>query len=145
MRRRRRRRGTTTVEPPRWSTPRVRPRLLLEHADVDVREPLADALTGRGYDVVTCAGPDQRLTCPVLAGRPCYALDDADAVVTGLAFDDHGRAIVEHVVRTRPELPLVIEGTAAMLPDLDPTLLDRAVHPLTADTVVAALPALERR
>jgi hypothetical protein len=144
MRWRRRRNESVTVDPPRWSTPQVRPRVLIEHVDLDVREPLAHALDERGYDVVTCAGPSRELSCPVLHGRPCYALDDTDAVITGLAYTTEGRAIAEHIARDRPELPLLIEGTPTMFEDLDATLRERTVHPLTADTVAPHLPPLAR-
>jgi hypothetical protein len=140
MRWRRRRNELMTVEPPRWSTPQLRPRILIEHVDLDVREPLANALDERGYDVVTCPGPRGGMTCPVLHGRPCYALDDTDAVITGLAYTAEGRAIAAHVARTRPGLPLLIEGTATMLDHLDVALLERTVHPPTADTFAPHLP-----
>lgn len=140
MRWRRRRNDPVTVEPPRWSTLQTRPRVLIEHVDLDVREPLAHALDERGYDVMTCPGPGGGTSCPVLHGRPCYALDDTDAVITGLAYTAEGRAIAAHVSRSRPGLPLLIEGTPTMLDDLDAALLERTVHPLTADTVAPYLP-----
>jgi hypothetical protein len=130
----RRHRTIATVEPPRWSTPSTRRRVLLEHADVDVREPLAHALTERGYDVVTCPGPHGGRTCPVLHDRPCYALDDADAVVTGLALTPSGRAIAMQALHDA-ERPLVVEGTPTMLAEADPALAAAAIYPLTAETV----------
>lgn len=130
----RRRRTISTVEPPRWSTPSTRRRVLLEHADVDVREPLAHALTERGYDVITCPGPHGGRTCPVLHGRPCYALDDADAVVTGLALTPTGRAIALQALRAA-ERPIVVEGTPTMLAAAAPAVTAAAIYPLTADTV----------
>jgi hypothetical protein len=142
MRWRRRTPVATTVEPPRWVTPRSRPRVLIEHHDVDAREPLAHALTAHGYDVLTCAGPRDGAGCPVLHGEPCYALDDAGLVVTGLATTAEGRAIALHARGQRADRPLIVEGTSAMLADADPAVTEHAVYPLVPETVLAELAAM---
>lgn len=98
--------------PPRWhESNRVRPRILVEHADGEVRTALAARLREHGFEVVTCSGPTEGARgCPVVEGQPCPGAAGADAVVAGLPHPD---PITDEILaafdRVHPSLPVVID------------------------------------
>lgn len=128
-------------QPPRWVTPRSRPRVLVEYADDAVRGHLLRGLRLRGYDALGCPGPDARATCPLLHDRPCPAVAEADAVVTGLVARPPGRAIATIIHALAPDRPLIAEGTQLMLHGLDERLQATPAFPLEVDEVADALDA----
>lgn len=126
--------------PPRWLTPYETPRILIEHADPEVREPLVEALTARGFDVISCAGPQEGSSCPLLRQEPCPAVDGADAVVTGLTGSPTGRVIARRIRRQDPDRILVVEGDEHHLRDLANGTV-HALFPLEADAIANHLAA----
>jgi hypothetical protein len=130
----------TRDDPPRWSSTRSLPRVLVEHGDPDVREALVAQLRDRGYDALACAGPDAD-GCPILHDEPCPALATTDAVVTGLARTEAGRALAEATLRLHPGRPLLVEGTPYMLRDASFELRAHGVYPLRIQRIVRALGA----
>lgn len=137
--RRRRHRSREVTEEPRWSTARVRPRVLVEHADGAVGDHLVAGLRQRGYDALGCEGPDEQTPCPLLQGRPCAAVEQADAVVTGLVDEATGRAIATAIHSSHPDRPLLMEGTPLMLRDLEAEMPISPVFPLEVDRVADLL------
>jgi hypothetical protein len=133
-----RRPRTTPAPPPSWSTVYNGRRVLVEHADPEVREELLGDLRARGYDPIGCGGPAERDHCPVLSQEPCPAVQQADAVVTGLVDDRPGRMIARTMLDLAPDRPLLVAGSPEVLADLEPQLQRRAVEP-RADAIEAAL------
>jgi len=58
-------------------------RVLLECGNALVTMDRVEGLRAAGHEVTTCSGPSHH-DCPVLAGRSCGAVDDADVVVSCL-------------------------------------------------------------
>jgi hypothetical protein len=56
-------------------------RVLLVYHDANVADVEADMLRGEGYEVDLCAGPAGRHACPVLEGRTCWQVENADVLV----------------------------------------------------------------
>jgi hypothetical protein len=133
-----RRSHTTLAPPPSWSTVWRGTRVLVEHADPVVREELVDDLRARGYDPIGCGGPADRGQCPVLSQEPCPAVQQADAVVTGLVDDRPGRMIARTMLDLAPGRPLLLAGSPEVIAGLEPELRRRAVE-LRADAIEAAL------
>ncbi len=133
-----RRARTTPSPPPSWSTVWNGRRVLVEHADPRVREELLSDLRTRGYDPIGCGGPAERDQCPVLGQEPCPAVQQADAVVTGLVDDRPGRMIAHAMLDLAPDRPLLVTGSPEVIADLDPQLQRRAVE-LRGDAIEAAL------
>jgi hypothetical protein len=136
-----RRRSRTTrapAPPPSWSTAWRGERVLVEHADPEVREELLSDLRARGYDPIGCGGPAAREHCPVLSQEPCPAVQQADAVVTGLVDDRPGRMIARAMLDLAPGRPLLVTGAYEVTADLDPQLQGLVVE-LSADAIDAAL------
>lgn len=96
---------------PTWGQERAGTRVLLEHPDGAVRTVVQDQLGKLGYDVLSCAGPDGEVGCPLLRQQPCPAVEGADVVVTGLVNEIAGRLITRRIQRRRPDVPVVAEAT----------------------------------
>lgn len=86
------------------------PRVLVEvpggrwHADAAARE--------AGLEVMACSGPTatRRPRCPVLAGRPCPLVAEADAVVVSNApDDDRWHAVLGAHPTLHPGVPVCVE------------------------------------
>lgn len=133
------RRGRQHLQPPRWSTPRTRPRVLVEHADPAVRDHLVRGLAEHGYDALGCGGPTADRPCPLLEGRPCPASAQADAIVTGLAHRPTGREIAAAVDALSPGRPMIAEGSPLMLAGAEGSLPVTPAFPLDLDALAAAL------
>ena len=134
----RRRPRTTPPPPPSWSTVWRAARVLVEHADPEVRAELVADLRARGYDPIGCGGPTERDQCPVLSQEPCPAVQQADAVVTGLVDDRPGRMMARTMLDLAPERPLLVVGSPEVVANLEPRLQRCAVES-SAPAIEAAL------
>ena len=56
-------------------------RLLVVYHDVNVADIETDELRRAGFEVDRCSGPIGGSPCPVLNGRPCWQVDEADVLV----------------------------------------------------------------
>ena len=133
-----RRSRTAPSPPPSWSTVWRGERVLVEHADPAVREEVVSDLRAKGYDPLGCGGPAERDYCPVLGQEPCPAVQQADAVVTGLVDNRPGRMIARSMLDLAPGRPLLVAGSPEVIADLEPDLQRRAVE-LQAPAIEAAL------
>lgn len=103
---------------PVWPLHRKGMRVLVEHSDPAVRDILARKLTDRGYEVLTCMGPNPQPCdgplgppCPLLRQERCPAVNQAEAVICGLDFrNDLNRLVARRHARYHPTRPLLIEG-----------------------------------
>jgi hypothetical protein len=85
-------------------------KVLVVHHDPDVADQQADSLRRAGYEVEQCAGP-VHAPCPVMYGRPCVAVDDADVLVYDVwatGDSDGGKLLVEQLREAHPDIPLVL-------------------------------------
>lgn len=94
-------RVTTGTGPPTpaWPPVRRRPRVLVEARGT--RSALHRSLQQSGFEVITCPGPGRR--CPLMAGRPCPLVLEADAVVFAVPADD-------------PQAPALVAGHGRIHP-----------------------------
>jgi GNAT superfamily N-acetyltransferase len=93
-----------------------RRRILVEAGDPEIRRTAAGLLEAAGFTVTSCAGPASGRPCPLLEGRPCGLIADADVVVHALTGTE-GQAVLE---RLHPNLAagpqvLVLTGRHAAL------------------------------
>ena len=98
-------RVTTGTAPPTpsWPPKRSRPRVLVEARGT--RSALHRSLQQSGFEVLTCPGPGRR--CPLLAGRPCPLVLEADAVVFAVPADDpQAAALLDGHARLHPDVAL---------------------------------------
>jgi len=121
-------------------------RVLVVHHDADVADDEADALRRAGYEVVQCSGPIFA-PCPIHAGLPCPAIDDADVVVydvwaTGEA--DGGRSLIAGIEGLHPGTPVVLTS-AGMEPNwVGPTATPNVVVLSGAPRGAALVHAVEQ-
>jgi len=123
---------------------RQTPRVLIEHPNSLARLDLSEELRAAGYEVVTCAGPARRRgePCPLLEGRPCSLVEDADVVVNALAAD-RARIYVGQRV-TAPETTVLLLASEAAFRDLA-SILEGVEHAPTTtggQELVALIDAL---
>ncbi len=60
-------------------------------------------------DVVQCPGPPGGRTCPLLDGRRCGAITNADVVVTRLGLDqEEVRRVLAGIASLHPDVPVVV-------------------------------------
>ena len=125
----------TTRVPKTWGTGQGRihfPYLLIESDDPALALSDFTAFLQEGFNAAFCTGPGPRQPCPVLEGGRCTLIDEADVVLNRMRSDT---GIPSAIRSSRPELPVVVVGTAADA-DLPPTAsvraqartLRRAVH-----------------
>ena len=120
-------RSVQTVEPgPRW--PRFDeedlPRVLIEHPDPAGQRVLAEAFRERGYEALTCGGPQAAgvsvTDCPMLVDGHCPAVDGADVVVSSLHIGRGIEArIVEGIVADPTAPPVLLEASGWQLQQVD--------------------------
>lgn len=106
-------------------------RVLVVHHDPDIADHQADSLRRAGYSVVQCAGP-MHGPCPVAAGRPCIAVDEADVLVYDVwstGESDGGRNLIERLREQHPEIPVVLSAPGLELDWVETTGI-HAVVPL---------------
>jgi DNA-binding response OmpR family regulator len=85
-------------------------RVLVVHHDQDMGDQEADSLRGAGYEVEQCAGPTFG-PCPILHGRPCFAVEQADVLVYDVwASGDTNteRDLIELLREQHPRIPIVL-------------------------------------
>jgi hypothetical protein len=93
---------------PTWPGGDDRPRVLVETPGG--RWPLEDAADAVGLRVITCAGPTQNGSCPLLLGHDCPLVAMADAIVVRDAPNDPSwDRVVESHALSHPDIPVVIE------------------------------------
>jgi DNA-binding response OmpR family regulator len=106
-------------------------RVLVVHHDPDIADQQADSLRRAGYAVAQCAGPIHG-PCPIVAGRPCVAVDDADVLVYDVwatGESDGGRNLIERLREQHPEIPIVLSAPGLELDWVETTGI-HAVMPL---------------
>jgi DNA-binding response OmpR family regulator len=92
-------------------------RVLVVHHDTDMADQEVDSLRRSGYVVQQCAGP-MFGPCPILAGRPCPAVGEADVLVYDVwasGDSDSGRQLIEDLREQHPEIPIVLTAPGMML------------------------------
>ena len=73
----------------------------------------AEPATRHGYEVLGCAGPDQRLVgeCPMRHGASCPLAAAADAIVVAVPPDsERARWLLAAHGRLHPDVPLLVVG-----------------------------------
>ena len=106
-------------------------RVLVVHHDLDIGDEQASSLRLAGYTVEQCAGPSHA-TCPVMCGRACAAVDEADVLVYDVwatGESDGGRALVEALREQHPDIPIVLGAPGVELDWVETTGV-HAVVPL---------------
>jgi DNA-binding NtrC family response regulator len=84
--------------------------VLVVHHDADMADQEVDSLRRAGFAVQQCAGPMYG-PCPILAGRPCPAVEEADVLVYDVwasGDSDSGRQLIEELREQHPEIPVVL-------------------------------------
>jgi hypothetical protein len=138
-----------TIELGPWRFPQ-RPRVLIEHPDLDAGLRLATALREAGCNVAVCRGPDAAgypaTRCPLHQLEPCAAVEGADVVVTALGFErEEARDVVAGLRARYPSVPVVVAATVGEAIDLGETLDGCRVVPVDSgpsrvvDAVLASL------
>lgn len=91
-------------------------RVLVVHHDIDVADIEVDELRRAGYEVDQCAGPIGGDACPVLHGRPCWQVDEADVLVYDMwASGDGHRELIEDLRDLHPDKPVVVTSPGLVL------------------------------
>lgn len=94
--------------------PGARPRVLVEAVEWGTREHAAAVLRERGYDAVTCPGPEgagQR--CRLAAGEGCSAVEGVDVVVHSLRpWDPRNIEALRALRRRVPPGRVIVEVAA---------------------------------
>lgn len=112
--------------------------MLVEHEDPRVRSLLERQLAEHGYRVATCAGPlgeGPPPRCPLLAGEHCTAVDEADAVISGLDLAHPANRQLATALADDPERPLVVTPNLRVDTSAGATFSDHTWH----RTIVAPL------
>jgi hypothetical protein len=91
-------------------------RVLVVHHDVDVADIQVEDLRRAGYEVDQCAGPIGGDACPVLHGKPCWQVAEADVLVyDAWASGDGRRALIEDLRELHPDKPVVLTSGGLLL------------------------------
>lgn len=91
-------------------------RVLVVHHDVDVADIEVDDLRRAGYEVDQCAGPVGGDACPVLDGRPCWQVENADVLVYDeWAAGDGRRSLIDDLREMHPDKPVVLTSGGLLL------------------------------
>lgn len=107
-------------------------RVVIEHTDPDEAHAQQEALRAAGAAVNVCQGamalPDQ--TCPVLGGRGCSLIEEADVVLHDLDIEDPGdREVLRSVREAYPQVPIVVEAPLDLAREHAETLEGVTVSP----------------
>jgi hypothetical protein len=87
-------------------------RVLVEIPDVPEGTVLWRELTGLGFEVSWCPGPEgpPASWCPLMGGRACDLVDSADVVISSLGFDSSGcREVLAKIRSLHPGARVIVE------------------------------------
>jgi DNA-binding NtrC family response regulator len=121
----------------------TRARVLVEATEWTVRETIEVILQGAGYRTLSCAGPEgsgQR--CGLASDQGCPAAMTADLVVHALRVcDARNLEALRALRRRRPEMPVVVEASAAVAVQRADDFAGCSVieAPLTAEALLEAV------
>lgn len=115
-------------------------RVLLVYHDPEIADSEGDMLRAAGYQVDRCAGPVGGEPCPVLEGRPCWQVDEADVLVYDTWDPIHGELLVDDLRRFHPDKPLVLTAPAPSAASAGEGL----APVVAAEARSALIPAIER-
>jgi hypothetical protein len=100
----------TGREGPSWPTRHDRPRVLVETPGG--RWPLEESAEATGMQVITCGGPGQNPSCPVLNGRECALVACADAIVVRTRpGDPTWETLARSHSASHPDIPVIVESS----------------------------------
>lgn len=122
-------------------------RVLVVHHDIDVGDQEADDLRRAGYEVEQCQGPIGGTPCPVLAGRPCLAVERADVLVYDVwatGDSDGGRRLIESLRELYPDVPVVLTAPSMELEWVETTGPHRVVPLVGAPTTARLAAAIQQ-
>lgn len=105
-------------------------RVLVECGNALVTMDRVEALQAAGHEVTTCSGPDHH-DCPVLAGRPCHAVANADVVVSCLGDKTLRVALATELLH--PDSPVIAVLTGELTSDVVNAVDGVAVVPAGID------------
>lgn len=94
-----------------------RMRVLVEHPEPAARHELTRGLREHGYEVVGCGGPNPSgaaspVSCPILDGEACSAVDGADIIVSSLNVNGAREGLIVRRIAEDPSSPpLIVEAT----------------------------------
>jgi len=130
------RKRARTIELQPWVYPE-RPRVLIEHCDLDSGLELAAAIRRAGCTVGICRGPDATADpptrCPLHGLEPCVVVEGADLVVTALDLDrGEARQVLEGLRTRYPSTPLMVLATVDQTIELGGLLEGCTVLPVAA-------------
>lgn len=127
------------TSPSGWEGTRSGRRILVEHGDEEVRDLLRRQLVEHGYRVATCAGPvdlGDHVECPVLSDQRCPAVDDADAIISGMDLTlAANRQLVAALAADEPHRPVIVDPRLRVADDPEAVRGDHHLY----RTVVAPL------
>lgn len=103
-------------------------RVLIEAGNALTRLDLTESLTAHGFEVTACAGTGTG--CPLLEGRPCAHVAEADVVVNALAAQQTEVYVSQRT--QHPERPVLLLTDCLRETELSLLLDDIATAPSTA-------------
>jgi DNA-binding NtrC family response regulator len=124
-------------------------RVLVVHHDVDMADIEVEDLRRAGYEVDQCAGPIGGDACPVLHGRRCWQVDQADVLVyDAWASGDGRRALIDDLRELHPDKPVVLTSGGLLLDWVEgsgPHRVTAALGPPDGGVLAAAVEAARER
>ena len=98
-----------------WPADDDRPRVLVETPTA--RWSLEQAAKAAGMQVITCGGPGQNPSCPVLNGRECGLVACADTIVVrSRPGDRNWEMLTRNHSSSHPDIPVVVETSGRQPP-----------------------------
>lgn len=94
--------------------------------------------TAAGFDVAVCTGPTDGRECPVLSGRPCALMAEADVVLFGLGATDGVGSRMLAAAADSSGTPTVVEVSRGDHPEL-PANCTPMPFPVSVDEQIRVL------